>query len=260
MKLLTLNLHNLPLTWGKAKMDAFAKAIEAERPDVIALQEVFASTQGENDPLSSILSFLKERGANYYGVWKPIKIGYGIYREGMAILSTSPITAEYFSIVSDIEDENDWKKRGIIGVSVEKYPDQLFFSVHYGWWGDAEEPFARQWAKTVAYLAPYREKHRIWLMGDFNNPAHRRGEGYDRMIADGWQDAYLLASHREGEATVAGEIDGWQGDERSKRIDLILTNRPGRIAWAKVIFDGQRYPAISDHYGLCVQLVSEEDS
>ena len=135
---------------------------------------------------------------------------------------------------------------------MKDHPDELFFSVHYGWWGDADEPFGRQWAKTTAYLAPLRESRRIWLMGDFNNPANRRREGYDRIVSDGWQDAYLAARHREGEATVHGAIDGWRGDDSGKRIDFIFSSPFGKINRAKVIFDGHRYPVVSDHYGLCI--------
>ena len=85
------------------------------------------------------------------------------------ILSDSPVTEEYFVTVSDTEDENDWKKRGILGVAVADHPDELFFSVHYGWWGDADEPFARQWTKTVGFLAPLQKNRRVWLMGDFTS-------------------------------------------------------------------------------------------
>lgn len=265
MKLLTLNLHNLPLTFRKEHMDAFAKAIAELRPNVIALQEVFAvdSEKGnaspaehppENEsPLAPLLDYLALYGMHYHGVWKPIKIGYGTYREGVAILSDSPVTEEFFLTVSDTEDENDWKKRGILGISVENYPDELFFSVHYGWWGDADEPFARQWTKTARFLSPLREKRQIWLMGDFNNPAHRRGEGYDLLTKDGWQDAYLAAPHREGEITVSGAIDGWQGDASGKRIDFIFASRPVRIKCAKTVLDGVRHPVVSDHYGLWVE-------
>lgn len=252
MKLLTLNLHNLPLTWKKEHMDTFAAAVSAEHPDVIALQEVFAAEKGESDPIAPILDYLALCGMRYHGVWKPVKIGYGTYREGLAILATSPIDEVYFAVVSDTADPNDWKKRGILGVSLQDRPDELFFSVHYGWWGDADEPFARQWAKTIAYLAPHCRR-RILLMGDFNNPAGRRGEGYDRIVSDGWQDAYLAAFHREGEATVMGAIDGWKGETSGKRIDYIFSNRPDRVRSAKVILDGKRYQAVSDHFGLCVE-------
>ena len=255
MKLLTLNLHNLPLTFRKEHLDAFAKAIAELRPDLIALQEVFAVDTADSDPLAPILDFLRLNGLHYHGVWKPIKIGYGAYREGMAILSHSPIIEEHFVTVSDTEDENDWKKRGILGVAVADHPDELFFSVHYGWWGDADEPFARQWTKTVGFLAPLQKDRRVWLMGDFNNPAHRRGEGYDLLIRDGWQDAYLAAARREGEITVPGAIDGWQGDASGKRIDFVFASRPAKIGCAMTVFDGVRHPVLSDHYGLWVEWI-----
>lgn len=255
MKLLTLNFHNFPDERCDYARQELVRTLQTERPDVVALQEVYRR-RGEEDPLSPILAML---GGEYHGVWQRVKIGYGIYDEGLALLSNSPIRETFFFPVSRSCDENNWKTRKILGIRTASNPDDLFFSVHYGRWQDIDEPFAHQWAKTAEALALISARSRVWLMGDFNNPADVRGEGYDLILRDGWQDLYTLAVHQEGEATVSGEIDGWEGDRGRKRIDLLLCNRPVSVSSARVVFDGLRYPIISDHYGVLAEAESERE-
>ena len=242
MKLMTINLHALPPSWGEEQVAAFADAIAMERPDVVALQELFTPLAEKSDPLAPILAALAKRGAHYHGLFRPV-------------LTSSPITSLRFYPISATTDEYNWKKREILMVSVEKYPQDLFCTVHFGRWEDEDEPFGAEWERTLAHLAPFRQAHRIWLMGDFNNPAHREGEGYDQILADGWQDCFVSAVCREGDATVMGAIDGWAGDEPPKRIDYIFCNSLVQVSRSKVIFDGERYPVVSDHFGVCVEAV-----
>ena len=258
MKLLTINLHALPPAWGQAQAEAFADTLAKERPDVVALQELYLPVEEKGDPLSPLLAALDRRGVHYHGLFRPVKIGYERYREGLGILSVSPITSLYFYPVSETTDDYNWKKREILAVSVEQYPRELFCSVHLGRWDDPDEPFAAEWERTMAHLAPLQQKGRVWLMGDFNNPAHREGEGYERIIADGWQDCFLAAPIRRGNATVLREIDGWEGDKSPKRIDFIFCDHPADITHAKTVFDGEEYPILSDHCGVFVEVSPEE--
>ena len=39
-------------------------------------------------------------------------------------------------------------------------------------------------------------------MGDFNSLAEVRGQGYDLVAADRWQDAYILAEEKDEGFTV----------------------------------------------------------
>ena len=257
MKLMTINLHALPPSWEESKLVAFADVIAKERPDVVALQELYQPMEVKGDPLTPILTALSERGACYHGLFRPVKVGYEQYWEGLGILSATPITALYFYPVSQTTDPYNWKKREILAVSAEGYPNELFCSLHLGRWDDPDEPFLQEWERTLNCLAPFEGK-RIWLMGDFNNPAHRTGEGYARMIADGWQDCFLAACQREGDATVQGTIDGWAEDALPKRIDFIFCNRPTGIDCARVIFDGVHSPNVSDHFGVWAETCREE--
>ena len=56
----------------------------------------------------------------------------------------------------------------------------------------------------------------------------------------------------------AGQIDGWRKEKvDGMRIDMIWSNRPGRTLYSRVIFNGDNYPVVSDHFGV---IAAEEAS
>ncbi len=268
MKLLTLNTHSLVEENYSEKLSCFVEAIAEEKPDIIALQEV-NQTIGEkpvqphfyipctekavirsDNHVYRAAEMLRSLGAEYYWTWLPLKKGYGKYDEGVALMSRSRITDTEVLQVSKINDYDNWKTRSILGIRTEKAPEERFFSVHYGWWEDEEESFREQWHKTASYLSG---GGRIWLMGDFNNPAEVRGEGYDLIKNDGWFDAYILAEKKDSGVTVEGKIDGWRDKERNgMRIDQIWCSEKFAVSSAEVIFNGSNRRVVSDHYGVMV--------
>ena len=126
-----------------------------------------------------------------------------------------------------------------------------------GWWGDETEPFQEQWARLEAGLSGKRALAPVWLLGDFNSPAHVRGEGYDHIRSFGWQDTYLLAEEKGGGITVEGTIDGWQNRSETPaagmRIDYIWCSRPMSVLRSEVRFNGVQEARVSDHYGVLVE-------
>ena len=89
-----------------------------------------------------------------------------------------------------------------------------------------------------------------FVMGDFNNNAYVRNEGYDYLIELGLKDTYVMANEKDNGVTVRGKIAGWEMQEEDKRLDLILTNREIKVLESKVIFNGVKKDIISDHYGV----------
>ena len=193
-------------------------------------------------------------GVDYYWSYKNIKNGYGIFDEGIAVLSKSRITKAVCLTVSREDNYNDWRTRKLLGVKVKDYPDDIFFSVHYGWWNDSDS-FADQWLKTINGIRGYKN---IWLMGDFNNPAEIKGEGYSLVSASGFYDSFLRAQSRDNGITVNGIIDGWRdrikSDANGMRIDQIWSYRKAEILSHRIVFDGNNYPVISDHYGIITEI------
>ena len=278
MKLLTLNTHSLVEDNYSTKLDAFVSAIAEQRPDIIALQEVnqtIAETQADvisegyvpcvenivirkDNHVYKAAELLEGAGVKYYWTWLPLKKGYNKYDEGIALMSRSRIIETDVVRISETDDYNNWKTRKIIGIRTEAAPDEWFFSVHYGWWDDLDEPFQNQWQKTAEYMKKYS---RVWLMGDFNSPAEVRNEGYDMINGGGWYDSYTLARTRDNGITVGKVIDGWRdkvSGTDGMRIDQIWCSQKAEIASSEVIFNGANKPVVSDHYGVVAEYERSE--
>lgn len=278
MKLLTLNTHSLVEDNYSTKLDAFVSAIAEQRPDIIALQEVnqtIAETQADvisegyvpcvenivirkDNHVYKAAELLEGAGVKYYWTWLPLKKGYNKYDEGIALMSRSRIIETDVVRISETDDYNNWKTRKIIGIRTEAAPDEWFFSVHYGWWDDLDEPFQNQWQKTAEYMKKYS---RVWLMGDFNSPAEVRNEGYDMINSGGWYDSYTLARTRDNGITVGKVIDGWRdkvSGTDGMRIDQIWCSQKAEIASSEVIFNGANKPVVSDHYGVVAEYERSE--
>lgn len=255
------------------KLNAFVEAVCSEKPDIIALQEVNQTCKAVVVPESELVGFipcdecvvirrdnhaynvvkkLRERGVSYYWTWLGMKLGYDKYDEGMALMSLRPIVKNDVLLISGIDDYHNWKTRKIIGICTKEHPDEWFYSVHYGWWDDIEEPFQAQWERTDTHM---KQHDTVWLLGDFNSPAEVRGEGYDRIVGCGWQDSYLCAEQRDAGITVDKVIDGWKEkvkDTAGMRIDQIWCNKKPLVKSSAVIFNGTNYQVVSDHYGIII--------
>lgn len=272
MKLLTLNAHSLVEKNYPQKLAAFAECIAKERPGIIAMQEVsqtacmkevnphlltgYTACGGgiairEDNHVYSAVRLLADRGVRYHWTWLPVKLGYDRYDEGIALMSLSPIAETDTVLVSGVSDYHNWKTRKLLGIRTQEGGD-WFYSVHLGWWNDPEEPFQKQWERTDSHMLRHEN---VWLMGDFNNPAEVRREGYDLIGSSGWHDSYVLAEKKDSGLTVSSVIDGWRdriSSTEGMRIDQIWCSRPASVQSSRVIFSGVHEPIVSDHYGVMI--------
>ena len=283
MKLLTLNAHSLLEADYERKLVYFAEYALREQVDLIALQEVNQSMsapeaekwllegqyllEGSERPVRAdnhaawTAFLLRQAGVDCRWVYFPVKRGYGRFDEGLAVLSLHrEIVCAETRIISENREYSDWKRRGILGVRLGG-AEGWFYSVHTGWWQDHEEPFERQWNRTEKYLTE-KTRSAAYLMGDFNSPSVRRGEGYDLIRGSGWHDVYELAEERRGCATVQRGIDGWHeanADGQALRIDYVFCDRPVRVRSVKTVFDGEHEMQISDHFGILAEVEDESE-
>ena len=273
IRLLTLNTHSLMEEDTAFCLRTLADAALREGVDVIALQEVNQSADAKEataerlraarfvpceaeapiraDNFALALSeLLSDRGAPFSWTWAYAHRGYRVYEEGVALLSRAPITGLEAVCVSTPQGRCRRKIAGIRTRSLNA--EGWFYSVHMGWWKDEEDPFAGQWARFLQSRGKGAQP--AYLMGDFNSPAHVRGEGYDLVVASGWEDCYLRAKARDAGATVGGQIDGWRKEKVDPmRIDFTFAAQPGATRSSRVIFNGDFYPVISDHYGVLTE-------
>lgn len=270
MKLLDLNTHSWIEANPLEKLQQLVEFIQQGDYDVITLQEVNQLMTEETwqpdewfcpvaeqraikqDNFAKVLvERLREYGVNYYWSWADAHIGYDKYDEGVAILSKEPLEASAHW-VSLTQDRSDYHTRVVLvaKTSIEERSVQIA-SGHFSWWDNGSpEAFTYEWQQTQQLLQ--EESLPIILMGDFNNPADKRNEGYDLMMTSGLdlQDAFTVAEMREGEHTVAHAIDGWSGNSELLRIDLALFSSAFQVEKYRVVLDGNNGPQVSDHFGI----------
>ncbi|WP_145409824.1 endonuclease/exonuclease/phosphatase family protein [Paenibacillus xylanexedens] len=272
MKILTLNAH----AWAEEnqlnKISQLADFINTHQFDIISMQEVNQPIQEEaltaaelehyfridsdtvvkKDNYAYVL--LTQLSETYYWTWIPTHVGFRTYDEGLAILSRTPITQAFGEYVSHMQDYNNYRTRKIVGIqTVADGEEAWFVNGHYNWWDDDQEPFKGQWDLTESKLAPYMNEP-LYMMGDFNNVAEIREQGYDYMMSHGWHDLYTMAKQKDDGATVVKAIAGWANNSQPLRIDYIFSNRPVQAKSSTVVLNGKNGPVVSDHYGVAVEI------
>lgn len=259
MKLLTLNCHSWLEENQIDKIKYLAKVIKEKQYDVIAMQEVSQSIKAKiiysNIKEDNFVYLLNEElnkidENNYNFIWDFSHIGYDIYEEGLAILTKHNISSYESFYVSNSIREDFYKTRKIIKADISIDNEEIsFFSCHLGWWNDEHESFKGQVNNLIRKI-----DKKSFLMGDFNNNAFVRNEGYDYMISKNLIDTYNLAKEKDFGVTVEGEIAGWEGKREEKRLDIIFTTEDIKVSSSKVIFNNKNKNTISDHYGVEIEI------
>jgi len=261
MKLLTLNCHSWQEDNQLEKIVTLAETIAENDYDVIALQEVsqrmdspiaYGAIREDNFALVLVEELRKQGAKDYRFTWDFAHIGYEVYEEGLAILTKHKIEEEYSFFISRGHDQSYWKTRKIVGakINVDGQPVS-FYSCHLGWWHDEEEPFQLQ---ADSLLEQVKNDDPFFLMGDFNNAAAVRDEGYDYLLNQGLFDTYELSAEKDSGVTIKGKIAGWDDNKQELRIDLILAGKPVQPKYSSVIFNGKNKPVVSDHFGVDVEV------
>ncbi|QZY57303.1 endonuclease/exonuclease/phosphatase family protein [Crassaminicella profunda] len=260
MKFLTLNTHSWMEEYQEEKIKIIARNIKEKSYDMIALQEVnqsiekkciFKNIKEDNFALV-LLKELESLGCMEYSMlWDFSHIGYDKYEEGVSILTKHKIKEDISFFITKSVDQTFWKTRKIIGATIKINEEPIdFYSCHLGWWHDEEEPFKDQ---ADQLLSNIKKDRLTFIMGDFNNNAFVRNEGYDYLIEKGLYDTFSMAKEKDTGVTVKGKIAGWSSNKQDLRLDLILSNKKIGIKYSKVIFNGKNKPVVSDHYGVEIQ-------
>lgn len=277
MKLLTLNCHAWQEVNTLEKIKQLAEVIINESIDIIGLQEASQkivaplSYSLENSdqnlqcyfevPLKTdnyallLQQCLQDKGIKYYLTWDMTHISYSNYEEGVAILSKYPIVDSTSFWTGPARCYHDTRSRKVITATINFHGKQFdVYSVHAGWWHDTRSPAQAQFDDLLHQLKDSVGSKLIFLLGDFNNSATVRNEGYDYLLAQGLLDTYTLAIQKDIGFTVVDGIDGWKNNTESLRIDLILVSQNISVLSSKVVFDGQQTPVISDHFGVMIEV------
>ena len=273
MKLLTLNTHSLSPDFPDGERE-FLDFLLSEQPDGIALQEVNQTASerlwsgaipmgyvasGGSVPIrrdnfaARLARGLSEKHIDYHWCWFPVKCGYSRFDEGLAIFTRARPIRVRGDLLSGDRPYDDPRRR--MALSVRLTDGTVICCTHTSRWDDPDEPFAPQWERLMRWLP--RERG-VFLMGDLNNPAERRGEGYDLILRSGFTDGYTASHVKRGRATVTGALDGWRdGAGDALRIDYIFLGQPMAVMEYRTVLDGVRSPRVSDHLGVMLTVAPD---
>lgn len=266
MKILTLNTHSWVDEQKARQIPVLAAEIAQGDYDIIALQEVNQSKEATQAYLDGfycptatdvpvkadnfalkLVEALQVLDKGYYWSWSFCHYGYEPYEEGVALLSKEPMIAKEFVVTDTGDYEADHARRILVGLTESDGQLIQVVSGHFDWW---QEHFAQEWQRTLKDVG---QAYPLIVAGDFNEPSD--GLGY-HLIMDSSDlvDAFVVATTRIGEFTVPGAIAGWEKDATPKRVDYVFADPTFAVQRYEVVFDGQRTPQISDHYGVSVEL------
>ncbi|MFC4772298.1 endonuclease/exonuclease/phosphatase family protein [Enterococcus hermanniensis] len=210
-------------------------------------------TVHEDNFLYRLIQRLNELGHYYYWSWTFNHIGYEKYQEGVGLLSKVPFDKVESLLISKTSNPTDYHTRKVmIGELTIANRTVIVVSGHFSWWKD--QAFYFEWKKLEQRLII--ETKDLIVLGDFNNDAKIKEEGYD-LIKNSplqLQDAFKEAKKITGEYTVEKSIDGWVGNLSKLRIDYIFTSKSFLVRNYKIVFNDKNETKISDHYGVEVEV------
>lgn len=266
-RFLTLNTHSWMEVNSLKKLFDLGEYILEKDFDVVCLQEINQGIDSElakaaptYQPLESspalrknhfalqLVQYLKSQGKTYYWSWAYNHICYDKYHEGVAILSKTPLLAKDI-LISATDDETNFNTRRALLAETEVNGKVItVVSAHMSLLGNG---FETEWPRLEAALSHAQKP--LVLMGAFNNPTDETGY---RMIMDSplqLQDSHAVADKVVGQHTIIEDIDGWEDNTQSLKVDHVFASQDIRILASKVAFDGGAAPIVSDHYGLEVE-------
>lgn len=265
LRVLTLNLHCWQETDAEAKLAHVAAEIALRKPHVVCLQEVGqhvaapivgehhgATIRADNAALVIVDTLERVHGVQLEWAWTFAHIGFDVWEEGVAVLTTGRIDAISTPFVSQAASPHTWNARRLLiaDIDLDALGNVAAASAHFSWWTDPDEPFAPQWDRTEALLEGHHTP--AIIAGDFNVLAG--SDGYAYALRSGrWEDAHLEAcAPADPQGTFPGDIAGWKGAS-SGRIDYVFTRgNEIQAIEAELLFTSEA-TRVSDHFGLLVE-------
>lgn len=247
MKILSLNLHCFKEDNYQEKFKIIADFIKEKAIDVCLFQEV--SQRQDSKLIDNVLrcdnsGYAIALMTGYYYYFHPIKLGFGIYEEGLAILSRAMLCDLDFLTLSKTQDFHNWLKRDLIWATTLGY---RFYNVHLGW-SIGDEITKNQIIKLLDKVT--NDQGDFFLAGDFNYPDNTEEIA---MLKEKLYSVHdLLKLDAKLYPTFHAELDsGLKFDNRM--IDYIFVNKPIKIKKYELVFNDKN-TFVSDHSGILIEL------
>ncbi|WP_448374284.1 endonuclease/exonuclease/phosphatase family protein [Fervidobacterium sp.] len=269
MKILTLNLHTyqeLPFE----KEDTLGSFLKKYRPiqetianfiaekdidfaffqevgqyiDDVSDIELYSVSIKKSNYVRILSEILSEKGRNYYFTWDVSHYGFGVWEEGLGILSKYPIVEFEGRYVSRKHDLNTFYSRKIIRARAYVGNNTTdLYCVHFNW---KEEGFADEFLNVVKWLEEVGNEDFV-IAGDFNVPygsAEYELVINTKVLGKRLIDTWVVAnSDRPDQPTFCGDVIS----DNSARIDYVIVPDSWKVNSAEIVFDKIR---VSDHMGI----------
>ncbi len=251
-----------------------AAAINQLEPDAICLQEVGewgynleTNNNSKQFGISStnavhqILKYLNNKKYHAFMDWS--HYGWQVWKEGTAVISKHPFiyTGSRYLSKNRRDNHRFWKSRKAtqVQISTKHFGTITLFSVHTGWWHDKDEPFKKQFQQLTTWAQQTSKTKNTFFCGDFNQAAST--QGYNFMTKNsGYRDQYILANPSGMmDATIGGNIAGWENSNGGKRVDYILLKNSShlKVKLSQRIFTEKAFGRVSDHLGIYAQFIKD---
>lgn len=271
MKVLTLNLHTYQeivyssgdtievfLERYKPIQGKIVELISAEDVDICFFQEagqyMYEEADGflhgigikKSNYVRRLVEMLSECGKTYHFVWDMAHYGFGIWEEGLGIVSKFPIVDFESRYVSRNQDVNTFYTRKVIRARIEDKDGPIdLYSVHFNW---KEAGFEDEYENFVRWVEEVGNK-RFIIAGDFNVPYG--SEEYKmvmkrKVLGLRVLDSWVVANPGEPDMPT---FFGDKISEESARIDYVLVPERFLVKSARIVFENER---VSDHKGVLV--------
>jgi maltose 6'-phosphate phosphatase len=260
LKILTLNLHCYQEENQEAKFSNIARAINDLDIDVVCLQEVGEQWRnGGGDWASNAAKIIHDQlRKRYYLYTDWSHIGFGRYREGIAVLSKHDFLMKEASYVSFSHDVHSIDSRKVVMVQINVPYMGLVnvFCAHLSW---PSGGFFQQFERLRTW-ANQRHDDRVaatFLCGDFNIKAG--SEAYQMIVrSDEYEDQYLAATAKSSFEKIfrrkSVNID--RELARDGRIDFVFMQKRSSleaVAAGELFTNYDHYGRVSDHTGYWVE-------
>lgn len=229
------------------RLEAFAQLVEAERADLLLLQEVartptFKTDEWLAERLGMAYVYSRANGSQ--------KIGF---EEGLGIFSRFPLKRLPY-LRQMRQAHNPFSRRLALGVEVDTPCGELLaISAHLGL---MRKENARQLRALQTWVRHLAEGRSAIIAGDFNAPEHTR---QIKRVREHWLDT-LREVIQNGHAPTHHFYSPWGSLLFSHRLDYIFL-QPGKPAWRVLDVRHMNAPAMphSDHLAVLARLAPSSE-
>lgn len=243
MRLLTVNLHCRQEGTWRENLGILSDFIAQQSIDVISLQECAQPLGDERLSVDNDVVILQQSlnncGLQYQAHWTINHVGFGVWYEGLGLLTRFEFESIKEIQISETSDINNWQTRRAQLATIST-PDKniTLCNLHLGIEGRATSELQR--------LCDSADLSNAIVVGDFN--IADTSFDYHRMCEMLQKPDIYAELIKRSDPTFFPGAHGWDV-QKGERIDYVF----GRGATSiQRVFTGHLSPRISDHMGLLV--------